>query len=98
MFRISALDVFLLFEIATGLHIVISSICNIIGAEKRDVNVNEERLANLMQQQNEQHRAQANLIQQQNEQHRANMEVLRLMKEELLEVSSSSVGQQEQEG
>ncbi|KAM7465062.1 hypothetical protein LguiB_012624 [Lonicera macranthoides] len=63
----------------------IQKLSDVVFQLQRDVNVNEERWANLMQQQNEQHRAQANLIQQQNEQHRANMEMLRLMNEELLQ-------------
>ncbi|KAM7461092.1 hypothetical protein LguiA_029213 [Lonicera macranthoides] len=49
---------------------------------QRDVNLNEERWANLMQQRNELHRAQANLIQQQNEQHRAQANLMQQQNEE----------------
>ncbi|KAM7518707.1 hypothetical protein LguiB_017669 [Lonicera macranthoides] len=46
---------------------------------QRDMNVNEERLVNLMQQQTEQHRVHMNMMQ-------AHMEVSMLMKEELVGV------------
>ncbi|KAM7493663.1 hypothetical protein LguiB_028272 [Lonicera macranthoides] len=57
----------------------IKRLSDVVSQLQRDMNVNEERLANLMQQQTEQHRVHMNMM-------LVHMEVLMLMKEELVGV------------